>query len=508
MRIFTKGTGKRRTARTAGLTALICGTLLCSSFFPAAAAETGINGDLTQDGALSSADAEMLAAHLTGEQPLTDSTAAHCADLNADGILNASDLTLLKRLILTQTAPEPPSETKEIPLSVLTPTLPSTGNVRVLLILVSFPDCAHPDSLSAADVQTQCFGPEEPDSRMYPMESISAYYARASYGRLHLTGDVCTYTAKDNLKRYVNKRDILAHEVFAGLDPEIDFSRYDADRDGITDAVILALPGSAGKTDWRALTGKYTEKDSFDGCRIGARTVGASDVTNQAMFNSVWTHELGHAMGLPDYYKYFNTEKGYYGMYGDAGWELMDDAFGDLSAFSKLMLGWYEESEVQVYTGGTQTFRIPSSQAAPGCVVIPRGTQTDWLSEFFVLEYQTNTGNNCRQFENNHTYPLFSEGGLRALHAEATVCEGVQGMPELKWNNYGRYYDSSNEKQRVLRLANAEEGGGFFRSGDVLNDSISGFHWYDGDGSQTVPVGCSVTVQSIADGICTLQITE
>ena len=213
-------------------------------------------------------------------------------------------------------------------------------------------------------------------------------------------------------------------------------------------------------------------------------------------------------MGLPDYYKYFNTEKGYYGMYGDAGWELMDDAFGDLSAFSKLMLGWYEESEVQVYTGGTQTFRIPSSQAAPGCVVIPRGTQTDWLSEFFVLEYQTNTGNNYRQFENNHIYPLFSEGGLRALHAEATVCEGVQGMPELKWNNYGRYYDSSNEKQRVLRLANAEEGGGFFRAGDVLTDSISGFHWYDGDGSQTVPVGCSVTVQSIADGICTLQITE
>ncbi len=486
-------------------TAFLCSASLCGAMHSDAAARRFLLGDLDADGDVDSTDAALLLPLLTTEQPLTSEVTARRADINEDGIVNAADLTLLKRIILK---PDPKPDASEIPVSVLTPTLPASGEPRVLMILVNFPDCVHSDKVTAEDVQKRCFGPEDPESVYYPMESISAYYARASYGSLHLTGDVYTYTAQNNVKLYAGNRMKLLLETMTGLDDEIDYTRYDSNQDGFIDSVILALPGSAGKTDWRAMTGKYVGNELYDGCRIGARTIGSSDVMSQAVFNSVWTHELGHAMGLPDYYKYVNTGDGTFGLNGEAGWELMDDAYGDLSAFSKLMLGWCTEPAVQIYTGGTQTFEIPCGQTAPGCVIIPRRDPDDRLNEYFVLEYVTNTGNNQAHFQQIRPISLFTEGGLRVTHAESTVSIGLLDIPEFKWNNYGKNYDKSNEKQRVLRLVNEAEGGSFFRPGDVLTDSLSGFRWYDENGDQTVPAGCTVTVKSIENDICTVEIAE
>ena len=60
-------------------------------------------GDVDLDGAVSAADAVLLAEDLTCQTVLTPEQAGN-ADMNADGILNAGDLTLLKRsLIQNQT---------------------------------------------------------------------------------------------------------------------------------------------------------------------------------------------------------------------------------------------------------------------------------------------------------------------------------------------------------------------------------------------------------------------
>ena len=487
------------------LTALLCASCMHPAKPVSAFDSAGSYGDPDQDGTVSVSDAVMLEKHLTAETALEDQSAAECADLNHDGKLNAVDLTLLKRQIL-QGTPGPGDQLITKPLSVLSPTLPSTGNVRILLVLVNFSDCVHPDKVNIENVQAQCFGAADPDNWLSPLESITAFYERASYGRLHVDGDVYEYTVQGSVSKYID-RNKLADEVLAGLDDQIDYTNYDANQDGILDAVIFAVPQKADSTEWRAKTGRYFGKNTHDGIKIGSRTSGRHDPTDRAGFSQVWIHELGHAMGLPDYYKYFNTEDGIFGLNGDAGWEMMDDAGGDFSSFSKLMLGWYTASEIQIYSGGTQTFQLASSQTTPGCVIIPRNAQDGFCSEYFVLEYLTNEQNNRAYFDNLRKRTMFSEGGLRVLHCDAEICEGVLGNPELKWNNYGKYYDDSNTKQRVLRLVNEAEGGTFFRTGDTVSDAVSGFHWYDDDGGQTVPTGCTVTVQSIEDGICTFTIS-
>lgn len=186
--------------------------------------------------------------------------------------------------------------------------------------------------------------------------------------------------------------------------------------------------------------------------------------------------------------------------------EITDDAFGDLSAFSKLMLGWYQESEIQIYEGGTQTFQLCSSQNAPALILIPHGETNDFLSEYCILEYVTAEGNNDISLKNGRPTALFSDGGLRVLHCDAELFDGQWGT-EFKWCNYGKNYNSSNDRQRIIRLANEAEGGAFLHAGDVMDSQTSGFHWYDVSGRESLDIGVSVTVDDIADGICTVTIS-
>ena len=58
-------------------------------------ADDSVIGDVNQDGAADQADAALLQAYLLTEE--TALPAAEAADLNADGVLDARDLTLLKR---------------------------------------------------------------------------------------------------------------------------------------------------------------------------------------------------------------------------------------------------------------------------------------------------------------------------------------------------------------------------------------------------------------------------
>ena len=492
----------------------------CGTGISAGAAQTQQgavrHGDVNCDGAVTHEDAEMLIRHLTGEAPLKDLSAAANADMNSNGIVNVTDLSAMKRLILSGSEHEPQkghpagssdpgASLPEFPLQPLNPAMCSVGEQRILLVAVSFPDCKRTDGLTAEQIQERCFGAADPQSSAYPMESISAFYERASYGRLKITGDVYTYDVPEELSTYLNKPDKLVDAVLAGLDAEIDYRTYDADGDGVMNPVIIALPNAAGNTDWGPVCGKFSLQKTFDGTAPAKRCIGCAPLDSQPEFNRIWIHELGHTMGLPDYYKFTNTQNGRYGLNGDAGWEMLDDANGDFSAFSKLMYGWIPETEVQIYQGGTQTFRLESSQAKPGCIVIPRGELNGLLSEFFVIEYATDTENNQGGFTNRKAKTLFTGGGVRVLHCDAEVYDSTRGT-EFKWYNYSKYYDSSNEKQRVIRLANEAEGGRFFGAGDTVDGNISGFRWYDEDGGQTVGTGLRITVDSIADGVCNVTI--
>ena len=89
-------------------------------------------------------------------------------------------------------------------------TLPSLGVVKPLFILVDFPDYSHKNlewDMSADNLQKFFFGIDgKPvwayETRIYPYESLRAYFDRASYGRLQLDGDVLGWFTAAHDRKY------------------------------------------------------------------------------------------------------------------------------------------------------------------------------------------------------------------------------------------------------------------------------------------------------------------
>lgn len=474
----------------------------------------GYLGDIDGDGAVALSDAELLMQALNTSGVEISEERIQFADMNADYVLDAQDLTILKRTALGLLEPEMLyteqeiiEERMEAPINKLSPTLLSKGTNHLLMLVVDFPDCKFKRNYTADEIRAVSFGEGNPSSPYYPLESVVGYYERASYGALTMDADIYFCSAPRNIENYVrvydnNQRypdtDKLLDDILPILDQEIDYSRYDVNRDGVMDTILLSVADNAPDDGWWPCSGGYYGNRQYDGVTPGNVIEGNSSPSDVTNYNNTWIHELGHGMGLPDYYKYENTWDGAFGLNGDAGLEMMDDAFGDMCAFSKLMYGWYTPSQVHVYSGGTQTYLLSSSQVEGGCIVIPRGDLKDYLSEYMIVEYATPEGNNYRQFRN---------GGIRVLHCEASVYRSYWGT-EFKWENYSEYYDSSNQKQRVLRLANEREGGSFFRSGSIIDGSISGFHWYDSNGYQTVETGVTITVNDLENGMYSVTVSQ
>ena len=444
------------------------------------------------------------------------------ADMDGDGAMSAVDLSVMKQKMIeaygTQKAnwpvgnSRPPEENPDAWMPVgkaFEHQLHTFGEQRVLMIVIDFPDYPLEGGLTAEEIQARCFGPEDKESPAYPYESISAFYNRASGGKLKLSGDVFTYTAKNNLLDYYrfsgyaaagkdvpegtpprSKQDVrLNKEALDALcaSGELDFSRYDSDGNGCLDAVIYVLPNAIqkfqydlmsivrGEYDWWPGYNSYYECNPivFDGVNYKQRRYykiqGAADVTDQAGFNETWAHELGHAMGLDDFYDTAAAAgEDPLTMHGEAGGELMM-AGGDLCAFNKTRLGWCTPDNMQVYTGGTQKFTIGSNQTTRDFLVIPRDVPAEakdfgFAGDYFIVELNTPEANCGNAFE---------KGGMRILR--------------FNWAKFAGLVNDGN---------------GYFSAGEKADADTEGFTWKDGSAA-----GIQISFDQIADGKCTLTVS-
>ncbi len=459
----------------------------------------GYRGDVDGNGSVTIADAVLLSQHLLNQKQL-DAARSLYGDLDGDGVIDGFDLALLKSICLGLR--DPAGIYEEVSdsylagsMDVIGASLMTQGTAKVVVFSVEFPDCTFGSPMTEAQIAEICFGAEDRSVSSYPMDTVAAYFDRASNGALNITGDVFTYTAQNSISVYNEDRGALVKEAYDYFSSTVDFTQYDGDGDGVIDATILGVPESADDDYWWPCAGGFDTTYRVDGMQVGNICTGYSVPANRFDYVSSWVHELGHCMGLPDYYRY--DQEDFDGMHGDAGVCCMDNAYGDYCALSKLLCGWYYEEDVQIYTGGTQTFTLDSAQAGGGCIVIRRNSSdTDWFGEYFILEYATNEGNNTNAF-------WTSTGGLRILHAQAEIVSTWWGAT---FNYCTGGPGDSTDGIHMIRLVN--DGDGFFTAGSTVSASTSGFGWYDESGQETVDPGVTVTVNSMENGTCTVTISD
>lgn len=449
--------------------------------------------------------------YLTSEDIRSGVKYLQLADIDQDGVIDSFDLTALRQIVVSPEnakliyrwyEDETPSDDYiDAHIYDLYGSMPSHGEARIAAFYVDFPDCRFSYSPSTEEIENCLFGAADTSSRYYPLESIGAFYERSSKGALKLSGSAYKYSAKKNISEYegdVYHRDII-NEVVDALDSQVDFSQFDGDGDGMIDAMLLVVPNTSSENEWWPAAGGYggDSRKRLDGMRLGHIIVGNRDIAGRGDYSAfcmTYSHEMGHCMGLPDYYLYGVDD--FQGMHGSGGFELMDDAIGDFGAASKLMLGWYTTDQVNVFDSslGEQSYTLYNSETNSGnCVVIPRGDLKDkFRSEFFIIEYSTLDNNNMRVTDR---WWQKTGSGVRIYHVEATQ-DGSRDYPSWKYASGNDRDTNYNQGKRFIRLVNegTDNSDNLFRDGAVINDSTSGFRWYGSDGSLSVNAGITVSV--------------
>jgi len=326
--------------------------------------------------------------------------------------------------------------------------LQTTGNVRLLALLIAFPD--YPASNTPGFIQSNLFGAGDP--ARYPYESLAAYYTRSSYNRLAITGNTLgwyttayprsdvpqTTEGRENLiKEALNYYNALGH----------DFAQYDNDGDGDIDYLIVIWtgPDNGWANFWWGYYTGFSDSDyTIDGKTIDRISWQWESNPVGGTFNPrVVIHETGHALGVPDYYDYDSTvgPRG-----GVGGLDMMHGNIGDHNCFSKWMLDWITPVYVP-FCEASLPLRA-SGEHPDAVMVFPGAGGEDLFSEYFMVQNRYRAGNDDS--------PEMPGNGLIIWHVDATL--DASGASFL--------YDNSFTSHKLLRLMEADgleeiEAGGY-----------------------------------------------
>lgn len=373
---------------------------------------------------------------------------------------------------------------------------PSSGNVKALVFMVEFADVSFEDGkqneservLSRKELEKAMFGNADKTSANYPYESVKAYYERASYNKLHLTGSVLYYKAKYNRDHYdtllySEEKDAsrgyeeLMMEAIAAYQESMDFTEYDSNSDGVIDAIYLSVPLN-GTTDDNTWWGNQTTWWVNPNYRVDNEKINEYVILdgqplddNIEYYNQVCIHETGHLMGLSDYYHSNLSENdNWEGFLGAAGHDIMDEMYGDHNSFSKIMCGWIDDEEVQIadFSKLKSTYLLKPCEESPSALIIPiKKWSNNFCSEYYLVEYDKGTLNNTG---------LLKKSGIRIWHVDASLTKDW-------WNNgYSMFaYDQNitGSQRTILSLMGEKNNYEFYRTGDIFSaksDSNAIYH--------------------------------
>ena len=302
-------------------------------------------------------------------------------------------------------------------------TMPTRGAIRLLVLKVGYLTDFDGLSYTNDQINRRLFSTDPEDGE----ESLREYYRRASYydpatfdptprrlddptiGSLDLSGSI--YPAEDGAI-YQLDHTYGGGDPFTGItdddvrgwldqaDQEVDFAQFDSDQNGDVDGIIFILPTEI--EDFVPFTRQLMDLGTtYDGKVVRrAIFIHQSQLDNGLHF---FEHEVGHLMGLPDYYDYgplsrFADLGGNPGDDGDESfgvgyWDIM--GFGPFtdpaimpSALDRILLRW-DEATLQDFDD-FNVFLLDADQAEGRGRVIRIDVPGTEGKEYFLLESRRN----------------------------------------------------------------------------------------------------------------------
>jgi len=227
----------------------------------------------------------------------------------------------LSKSIKPQLSPLKASVLNQVNAHLQNKTYPTSGNIRILALLIDYPDLQN--VIPKSDFDSLLYGANYRTGD----GSFKTFYETSSGGQLTVTVDVKGwYRATNNFQYYAadsgydRAADLVREAVDAAEIAGTNFSLYDNDSDGDVDGIlsIHSGPGAeigsqSGLYIWShrwVLNGGNSGAVTYDGVSINDYMINPE--TRSATNNSisgigVFCHEFGHNLGLPDLYDTDNT---------------------------------------------------------------------------------------------------------------------------------------------------------------------------------------------------------
>lgn len=284
-----------------------------------------------------------------------------------------------------------------------TPTYPTKGQVKSLIILANFDDVKFKSETAREDFQRMMM--EEGYAENGGTGSAHDFYYDASMGEfdpqfevvgpVNLSHGYAYYGENVGGMTDVRGTDMII-EACQLADAEVDFSQYDYNNDGYIDNVFVFYAGygeatvSDSRTVWPHSYDiiEYTsEPIMLDGLRLNHYAC-SNELRPDGKMDGIGTfvHEYGHVLGLPDLYATNGSYSFTLGM-----WSVMDEGEyandsrtpPTFSAYERFALGWLTPVELK----GAATLHMPQVSEN-----VAYRITTNNPNEYFILENRQQEG--------------------------------------------------------------------------------------------------------------------
>jgi len=387
---------------------------------------------------------------------------------------------------------------------------PTTGSPAVLVIPIEFPDKrAKDEGYSLYEIDSAFL--KGGKNGYY---SLYDYYAKSSHGNLKLDITIVSewFMTKEESDDYMmdpySDLEIL-HDALDYLEDKMDLSKFDSDKDGTIDSIVMINTLDVGLSDfewayrsWNTRLDSDDEPYEYDGV-CAHDYIWASyqflhettDENGEVSYDGeeinplVFIHEFGHVLGGDDYY---DTE---YLEHPMDGRDVMDSGIGDHNPFTKFNYGWITRSRL-VTASDSITLSMTGFSATGDTVILANNWRElmGAYQEYYVLAYYK--AGDLNPEEGGY----FESDGIVVYHVNASLYPVIEdGVTYYDiYNNNASPDTRYGSVDNLIELVASEDGDFIFGEGEslpILTDDLGEELRY------------TFTVLSIKDGEATLAIS-